>query len=253
MDEVKDDSSTKETTNVFGTLKNLGASGMEAAYNEKVYLFLRALLNQKKHFNVESDNQIKIACNRLYTTWENYLDNDNADIQLQQLKEAYSECKPLVEKKFKNYVDKKTGKMAEQGIEKAKKLKDTTIQTARKTKEQILQQSKAFAKNASEQYKKALLQTVQTIKNKIHSLSGPLKEKALDKEVEAAAAKMEFDNDSDKQKYIENLKKFSKLPIVTSKAEQSLGGHSTIGGARLTRKRKRKRKKRKTRRNRKLN
>jgi DNA mismatch repair ATPase MutS len=116
MEEPKD-------TNILGKMKKFKTSSMEAAYNEKVYLLLSAVLKEEKHFNVESDNQIKIACNRLYTTWGQYLDNDShTTIQLEQLKAAYSKCEPLVVKKLKDYTKEKArevGIRAQEGVKAA--------------------------------------------------------------------------------------------------------------------------------------
>lgn len=265
MSGSKDSTGTGDSTpnkTIWGKMKDLKTHAAEAAFNEKVYLLLRALLKEEKNFDPEneSDKNIQKECNDLYTTWENYLDNDpnsdNVNIQLPQLKEAYLKCEPLVEKKLKNYVRKRSGEMAKQGEERALKLRDKAIETTRKTKEQILKQSKDFATTASAQYEKAhnkLLQTAQTIKSKIHSLSGPFKEQDLDEQVEREVEASGLAG-IEKVKYRENLKKFSKLPFDTTKVKISPKGSKTIdGGARLTRKRKRKRKKRKTRRNRKLN
>jgi hypothetical protein len=237
MAEGNGNSSTKET-NVFGTLKNLGASSMEAAYNEKVYLFLRALLNQKNSFDEKEDKEIKEECNTLYTTWENYLDNAQG-YKLPQLKEAYLKCKPLVEKKFRKLVVKKV----EQGKKRALELKKEAIKTKRKIEEKIMQQSKAFAKNASEQYKNMsefLPKLAKNIAEQTKHLSGVAKEEAIKR---LTQTKTEGLSGPEKQ-HMEDM--FRKLVSNINKNPSP-----DNGGARLTRKRKRKRKKRKTRRHRK--
>ena len=248
MDEVKVDSSTKETTNVFGTLKNLGASGMEAAYNEKVYLFLRALLNQKKSFDEKDagDLEIQKKCNKLYTTWNDYLDNEseeNKAIQLPELKEAYSECNPLVEKKFKKYVGRKTVKMVKQVKKRALELKEEAIKMKRKIEEKIMQQSKAFAKNASEQYKNMsefLPKLAKNIAGQTKNLSFDTKEQEIKRLIQTQTEGLS----GPEKQHMEDM--FRKLVSNINKNPSP-----DNGGARLTRKRKRKRKKRKPRRHRK--
>lgn len=233
---------------IWEKMKDLKTHAGEAIFNEKVYLLLRAVLKEEKYFDTEneSDKKIQIECNNLYTTWENYLDNnpesDNVNIQLPQLKEAYLKCEPLVEKKLKNYVGKK-------GIETAQKLKDTAIQTAQKTKEQILQQSQAFAKTASDQYKNMsanLTSIAKNIAEQTKHLTGVAKEKAIKQITQTQTASKGLSGPE--KQHMEDMMKGLVLNInIDNKSS------STKGGARLTRKRKSNRKKRRTRRNRKLN
>lgn len=261
-----DDSGTTQT--VWEKIKDLKKEAGEAAFNEKVYLLLRTLLKEEKYFkeSVPEDVQIKTDCNELFNTWENYLIADN-DTDFQQLKNAYFICEPKVERKLKNYVGRRSGEFANKAKdsairtgERARQLGNKALVEARKRKAQILKKSSEYAAKASLQYKNAhdkLLQTVQTIKSNLHSLSGPSKDKVLDEQVDIEVEASGITDEVQKAKYKQNLINFlnADIDIDTSNAEQSLGGHSTIGGARLTRKRKRKRKrkKRKTRRNRKLN
>ena len=237
-----DDSAPNKT--IWGKIKDLKTHAGEAAFNEKVYLLLRAVLKEEKYFDktVDSDMEIKKECNNLYTTWEKYLDNnpdsDNVNIQLPQLKEAYLKCEPLVEKKLKNYVGKK-------GIEAAQKLKATVG----KTKEQILQQSQAFAKTASDQYKNMsenLTSIARNIAEQTKNLTGANKEKAIKQLTENETANKGL-SDQEKQ-HMEDMMKSLVFNInIDNKSS------STKGGARLTRKRNINKKKRRTRRNRKLN
>lgn len=259
------DSGTTQT--VWEKIKDLKKEAGEAAFNEKVYLLLRTLLKEEKYFNesVNFDNEIKNDCNKLFNTWSDYLDVGNDTTTFEILKDAYLTCEPKVERKLKNYVGRRSGEMATKAKdsairtgETAQRLGKKALVEARNRKAQILKKSSEYASKASLQYKNAhdkLLQTVQTIKSNLHSLSAPSKDKVLNEQVDIEVEASGITDEVQKAKYKENLINFLNADIDTLNAEQSLGGHSTIGGARLTRKRKRKRKrkKRKTRRNRKLN
>ena len=240
---------TKQT--VWEKIRDLKKEAGEAAFNEKVYLLLRLLLKEQKYFNKETDAKIIQECNKLYNTWDEYLDNENP-VNFEDLKKAYFTCEPKVEKKLKNYVGKRTGEIAT----KAKESSIRGVETARKKKEEILKKSRQFYLGASQKYKNALDRIsgiAKGIKDKIHSLSGPSRDKVLDEEVNNEVEASGITDEEEKAKYKEKLKKFLNLDIDTSNVEKSQQGSYTVGGARLSRKRNRKKKKRKTRRNRKLN
>ena len=256
----KDNTGTYDTEpkkKLWEKINDLKTHTAEAAFNEKVYLLLRALLKEEKNFypDVESDKNIQFECNELYTTWKDYLDNDpnsdNVNIQLPQLKEAYLKCEPLVEKKLKKYTYEKGVKMAGDAKAKARQLRDKAIETARKTKEQILKQSKAFAETASAQYKNMsanLTSIAINIAEQTKHLSGVAKEEAIKRLTQTNTADKGLSGQE--KQHMEDMMKGLVFNInIDNKSS------STKGGARLTRKRKRrrKRKKRKTRRNRKLN
>ena len=241
---------TKQT--VWEKIRDLKKEAGEAAFNEKVYLLLRLLLKEQKYFNKETDAEIIQECNDLHDTWDKYLDNEYANINFEDLKKAYLTCEPKVEKKLKNYVGKRTGEIAT----KAKESSIRGVETARKKKEEILEKSRQFYLGASQKYKNALDRIsgiAKGIKDKIHSLSGPSRDKVLDEEVKKEVEASGITDEEEKAKYKENLKKFLNLDIDTSNVEKSQRGSYTVGGARLSRKRNKKKKKRKTRRNRKLN
>ena len=252
---------TKQT--VWEKIRDLKKEAGEAAFNEKVYLLLRLLLKEQKYFNKETDAEIIEECNNLHDTWDKYLDNENPDINFEDLKKAYFTCEPKVEKKLKNYVGKRTGEIATKakessirGAERARELGKQAVETVRKKKAEILEKSRQFSQGASLKYKKAhgtMVEIAKRIKDKIHSLSGPSRDKVLDEEVKKEVEASGITDEEEKAKYKENLKKFLELEIDTSNVEKSQQGSYTVGGARLSRKRNRKKKKRKTRRNRKLN
>jgi len=239
------DSEPKKT--IWGKMKDLKTHAAEAAFNEKVYLLLRALLKEEKNFNPDdkSDKNIRDECNNLYTTWENYLDNEsdvNKATQLPQLKEAYLKCEPLVEKKLKKYTYEKGVKMAGDAKAKAQLLRTQGMAAARARKDAIMKQAEAFARTASAQYKNMsanLTSIAKNIAEQTKHLSGVAKEEAIKRASKSQARHLVGEERKDME---DNLEKLA-----------NLGPAAPAGGARLTRKRKRKRKKRRTRRNRKLN
>jgi len=233
---------------IWGKMKDLKTHAAEAAFNEKVYLLLRALLKEEKNFDekVDSDKEIQTQCNKLYTTWKNYLDNEpesvNANIQLPELKEAYLKCEPLVEKKLKKYTYEKGVKMAGDAKAKAQLLRTQGMAAARARKDAIMKQAEAFARTASAQYKNMsanLTSIAKNIAEQTKHLSGVAKEEAIKRASKSQARHLVGEERKDME---DNLEKLA-----------NLGPAAPAGGARLTRKRKRKRKKRRTRRNRKLN
>ena len=210
---------TKQT--IWEKIRDLKKEAGEAAFNEKVYLLLRLLLKEQKYFNKETDAEIIQECNKLYDTWDKYLDNDsekNANIKFENLKKAYLTCEPKVEKKLKNYVGKRTGEIATKakessirGAERARELGNKAVETARNKKEEILKKSRQFSQGASLKYKKAhgtMVEIAKRIKDKIHSLSGPSRDKVLDEEVNNEVEASGITDEEEKAKYKENLKNF---------------------------------------------
>lgn len=244
-----DDSAPNKT--IWGKIKDLKTHAGEAAFNEKVYLLLRALLKEEKNFDTESDKKIQTECNNLYTTWENYLDNseEKQDIQLPQLKEAYLKCEPLVEKKLKKYTYKKGVKMAGDAKEKAQTLRTQGMAAARARKDAIVKQSQAFAKTASDQYKNMsanLPSIAKNIAEQTKHLLGEAKEEAIKRLTQTNTADKGLSGQE--KQHMEDMMKGLVFNInIDNKSS------STKGGARLTRKRNINKKKRRTRRNRKLN